>query len=178
MKKIYLTLVIAFLLMLVGFVFIGVSEYKKVDYGFVNTEKLLNSFVGSQIVMDELRVEEKKWLDKKAIIVDSLKAFESRMILVYDTSSVKAKKSLKGEQIRRIEELGRFEQAQINRLKELQTEKMQSIYQKINAAMSDFASEKGLDVVFASSNGSIVYGEGSSADLTEEFSRYLNNRFK
>ena len=115
MKKTYLTLVIAFLLMLVGFVFIGVSEYKKVDYGFVNTEKLLNSFVGSQIVMDELRVEEKKWLDKKAIIVDSLKAFESRMILVYDTSSVKAKKSLKGEQIRRIEELGRFEQTLISR---------------------------------------------------------------
>ena len=178
MNKTNVALVIAFLLILVGFVFIGLSEHKKVRYGFVNTEKLLNSFVESQKLMDELRVEESKWLAKKSIIIDSLKAFESRMILVYDTSSVKAKKSLKGEQIRRIEELGRFEQAQINRLKELQTEKMQSIYQKINAAMSDFASEKGLDVVFASSNGSIVYGEGSSADLTEEFSRYLNNRFK
>lgn len=178
MKKINLALAIAFLLILVGFIFIGISEYKKNDYGFINTERLLNSFVGSQVVIDELRAEEQKWLDKKTIILDSLKAFESRLILVYDTSSIKAKKALKEEQIRRIEELGRFEQVQTSRLKELQTEKMQSIYQKINAAMSDFASEKKLEVVFASSNGSIVYGEGSSADLTEEFSRYLNNRFK
>ena len=45
MKKINMALLVAFLLILVGFIFIGVSEYKKVDYGFVNTEKLLNCTV-------------------------------------------------------------------------------------------------------------------------------------
>ena len=77
-----------------------------------------------------------------------------------------------------MEEAGRFEQARANKMQRLRLEKLQVVYQKINAALADFAADRGIDVIFASSNGSIVYGDGSRADLTAEFSHYLNERFR
>src|SRR5574344_1939783 len=142
---------LSLVLSVAGLCFLGYSEHTRVRYGYVNTEKMLNSFIESQRALEEIKVEEKKW---------------------------NASHQQKEEETRRIEELGRFEQASANKLASLRTEKLQIVYQKINAAMADFAQDKGLDVVFASSNGSIVYGEGSAADLTDEFSRYLNERFR
>lgn len=157
-----------------------VAYYKitNVDYGFVNTEKLLNSFVESQKALDEIKVEEEKWAKDRSIIEDSLKAFESRMAETYATLSIAEKKKMKNEQVSRIEELGRFNQARSVAIQNMHVEKLQNVYQKINAAMADFASERGIEIVFASSNGSIVYGDGTKADLTEDFLRFLNARFK
>lgn len=157
---------------------VGYYKYKKIDYGFVNTEKLLNSFVESQKALDEIHAEENRWVKERTIIEDSLKAFEERIAVNYDKLPVDEKRKLKSEQVSRIEELGRFNQARSAAIQNKRQEKLQGVYQKINAAMTDFASERGLDVVFASSNGSIVYGDGTDADLTEEFLRFLNARFK
>ncbi|PWJ61117.1 MULTISPECIES: OmpH family outer membrane protein [unclassified Fibrobacter] len=161
-----------------GFLVLGISKQSQISYGFVNTEKLLESFVESNRAMEEIRAEEKKWVESRTIIEDSLKAFEQRVSLIYDTASVKKKTELKDEQVRRIEELGRFNQSYSNRIQNMRVEKLGSIYQKINTAMNDYAREKGLDVVFASSNGSIVYGDGSKADITADFLVFLNKRFK
>lgn len=157
-----------------------VAHYKanNVSYGFVNTEKLLNSFVESQKALDEIRAEEEKWSAERTIIEDSLRAFEDRMREVYANLSVDEKKKMKEEQVHRIEELGRFNQARSVNIQNMRVEKLQGVYQKINAAMSDFALDRGIDVVFASSNGSIVYGDGTKADLTDEFLLFLNQRFK
>lgn len=150
----------------------------KVNYGFVNTEKMLNSFVESQKALDEIRAEEEQWIKERTVIEDSLKAFEKYIDSTYSKLSVDEKRKVKSEHVSRIEELGRFNQARSTAIQNKRLEKLQSVYQKINAAMADFASERGLDVVFASSNGSIVYGDGTDADLTEKFLRFLNNRFK
>ena len=71
-----------------------VAHYKanNVSYGFVNTEKLLNSFVESQKALDEIRAEEEKWSAERTIIEDSLRAFEDRMREVYANLSVDEKK--------------------------------------------------------------------------------------
>ncbi|MBR5401705.1 MAG: OmpH family outer membrane protein [Treponema sp.] len=157
-----------------------VVHYKanNVTYGFVNTEKLLNSFVESQKALDEIRAEEEKWTAERTIIEDSLRAFEERMKETYASLSVSEKKKMKEEQVNRIEELGRFNQARSVNIQNMRVEKLQSVYQKINAAMADFALSRGIDIVFASSNGSIVYGDGTKADLTEDFVLFLNMRFK
>lgn len=153
-------------------------KVNNVSYGFVNTEKLLNSFVESQKALDEIRAEEEKWSAERTIIEDSLRAFEERMKETYATLPVNEKKKMKEEQVNRIEELGRFNQARSVNIQNMRVEKLQGVYQKINAAMSDFALDRGIDVVFASSNGSIVYGDGTKADLTDEFLLFLNQRFK
>jgi len=161
-----------------GIVCVVFFLHNDINYGFVNTEKLLNSFVESQKALDEIRDEEEKWMKEKRIIEDSLYAFEARMKKTYKNLSIDEKKKMKKEQTARIEELARFNSARAQSIQNLRTEKLQGIYNKINAAMLDFATERGLDVVFASSNGSIVYGEGSDADLTDAFLCFLNARFK
>lgn len=169
---------LAIVLSICAIAMVGYYKASNVQYGFVNTEKLLNSFVESQKALDEIKAEEEKWNKERAIIEDSLRAFETRMAETYATLSVSEKKKVKSEQVSRIEELGRFNQARSSAIQKLQVEKLQNVYQKINAAMADFASERGIDIVFASSNGSIVYGDGTNADLTEDFLRFLNARFK
>lgn len=149
-----------------------------VNYGFVNTEKLLNSFVESQKALDEIRAEEEKWIAERTVIEDSLRAFEDRMNKTYATLSVKEKKKVKEEQVSRIEDLGRFNQVRSANIQNMRVEKLKNVYQKINAAMADFALSRGFDIVFASSNGSIVYGDGTKADLTDDFLLFLNQRFK
>ena len=169
---------LAIVLSICAIAMVGYYKASNVQYGFVNTEKLLNSFVESQKALDEIKAEDEKWNKERTIIEDSLRAFETRMAETYATLSVNDKQKIKSEQVSRIEELGRFNQARSSAIQKLQVEKLQNVYQKINAAMADFASERGIDIVFASSNGSIVYGDGTNADLTEDFLRFLNARFK
>ena len=170
--------VVAILLSICGLAMVTYFHHTTVHYGFVNTEKLLTSFVESQKALDEIRAEEERWAKEKTIIEDSLKAFEERLSLTYGKMSVEEKRKAKAEQVNRIEELGRFNQARSSAIQNKRLEKLQGVFQKINAAMADFAKENGLDVVFASGNGSIVYGDGTAADLTDEFLLFLNNRFK
>lgn len=153
-------------------------RHSSVHYGFINTEKLLDGFVESQKVQEKLLQEQLKWDNAQKTMEDSLSAFEERMMLEYDTASVTTKRMLKSEQIRRMEELGRFGKARAEGLKKLQSEQMGPVYQKINVSLEEYAKKHGLDVVFASSSGSIVYGEGSKADITEDFLFFLNGRFK
>lgn len=79
-----------------------------VRYGFVNTEKMLSSFVESQKVFDDLRAEEEKWLAEKRIIEDSLVSFERDLENKYESLSIEEKIKAKKEHLNRIEELGKF----------------------------------------------------------------------
>lgn len=177
-KKWAALLICSLLFSFAGLSIFAVSEHNRVRYGFVNTEKLMDSFVESQKVTQELQKENDRWRADSAVIGDSLAAFEMRMAAEYDAAPLARKAELKKEQVRRMEEAGRFEQARANKMQRLRLEKLQVVYQKINAALADFAADRGIDVIFASSNGSIVYGDGSRADLTAEFSHYLNERFR
>lgn len=170
--------ILAVVISLVGIANIVFHCKNEVHYGFVNTEKLMNSFVESQKALEEVKLAEEKWNSERAVIEDSLKAFESRMAESYEKMTVEEKIKMKKEQVSRIEELGRFNQARANAIQQLHTQKLQNIYDKINSAVIDFAKKKGFDIVFASSNGSIVYGDGSKADVTEDFLVFLNDRFK
>ncbi len=170
--------IFSLIIALLGAGYLYVAQQKQVRYAFVNTETLLNSFVESSRALDEIHKEEENWKNQRTTIEDSLKAFEERFAAVYDTASVKTKTEFKQEQIRRIEEMNRFNHAFGTKIQNMQVEKLGAIYQKINIAMNDYATENGLDVVFASSNGSIVYGNGTSADITNEFVAFLNDRFK
>ena len=96
MNKISSLLAIFAILLSVGS--ISVVEYykhKKIDYGFVNTEKLLNSFVESQKALDEIRAEEDRWIKERSVIEDSLKAFEKRIAATYSKLSVDEKRKIK-----------------------------------------------------------------------------------
>ncbi|MBR5694566.1 MAG: OmpH family outer membrane protein [Fibrobacter sp.] len=170
--------VTALALSILGWGVVGITLHKEVRYGFVNTERLLNEFSESKKAIEKIDDEKKKWDEQRTIISDSLKAFETRMEKMYDSLSIGEKKKIKEEQLHRIEEFNHFNQASAKSLEKRRVEELQAIYEKINAAMVDFAGEKNIDIVFATSNGNIVYGNGTSADLTDDFLRFLNERFK
>lgn len=165
-------------LSIVGFTVVIHESKATIHYGFVNTEKLLNSFTESRIAVESIQQEESKWSKKRSVLEDSLKAFEKRLEVVYDTISLEKKRALKKEHSQRIEELDRFGLAQETAISNMQTEKLAAIYEKINAAISEYAQTRNLDVIFASSHGSIVYGEGTAADLTQDFLQFLNARYE
>ena len=172
---------ILFLAMVLALASLAAAVYfhsTNVRYGFVNTEKILESFGESQKVSGEIRAEEERWLTEARIIEDSLAAFEARIQKDYGKLSVKEKLELKKEHAARIGELERFNEARKNALLKMQREKLEGVYGKINSAMDEFARSSRLDVVFATSDGSIVFGDGGKADLTEEFVRFLNSRYK
>lgn len=170
--------VLALLIAVMGVAYCLFMRQSSIRYGFVNTEKLMSTFVESQKVDVQVAAERVKWESARSTMQDSLVAFEDRMGRMYDTASVETRKELKSEQIRRMEELGRFEQAMSNGLQKMRTELMTPVYKEINEALAEYAREQGLDVVFASSNGSIVYGDGSKADITDGFVAFLNKRYR
>ena len=179
MKKNYVFIVVVS--MLLSLASIGCVFYYKnnqIHYGFLNTEKLLNSFVESQKAMDQLKKEDDAWQKKEDSLKDSLVVFESRMNLSYEKMSVNEKKKVRQEQIELLEGLNNLKKARNVSLQKMRTEKLQSVYTKINSALSDYAALKKIDLIFASSNGSIVYGNGSPADLTDDFLVFLNKRFE
>lgn len=170
--------VVSLLLSVAGWFCVGAYQQNNIRYGFVNTERLLDGFSESKKAIERIAEEQGKWDLQRSIIEDSLKAFEKRMEEDYDTLPVEKKKAMKQEQVRRIEELGRFNRARANSIEKRRVEELQDVYRKINSAMEAFAGERGLDVVFASSDGNIVYGNGTRADLTDDFIEYLNGRFR
>lgn len=169
---------VALVLSIVGVVYCVVARQSSIHYAFINTEKMLGTIADAQQVSKELLREEEKWNKAKRQMEDSLQAFESLMSIQYDTASVKTKKALKAEQIHRIEELGRFEKAKTDGLQKMQVELMTPVYKRINEALAEYAKAHGLDIVFASSNGSIVYGEGAKADITADFVKFFNSRLQ
>ena len=85
---------ILFLAMVLALASLAAAVYfhsTNVRYGFVNTEKILESFGESQKVSGEIRAEEERWLTEARIIEDSLAAFEARIQKDYGKLSVKEK---------------------------------------------------------------------------------------
>ncbi len=173
-KLVVFSALLSLTLSISGIAWVVISHQKQAKFGFINTQIMLDSYLESQKTMKEIAANEDKWLKNHQIIVDSLKAFEQRVSVGYDKLPFEKRKEIKDEQIRRIEELRRFENAKEQTLGNAQAQKMQALYSKINVAIAEFAALEGLDLVFATSNGNIVYGEGAALDLTNKFVVFLN----
>lgn len=170
--------VLALALALAGSLFLYLGQQRQVRYGFVNTPVLLGAFSESAKIQKELQADQLKVQGDLQIIKDSLAAFEARMAVEYPQAALARKTELKREQIRRLEEAARFEETQQKRLAASQAEKLQGIYNKINAALVEYGASRGIDVIFGTADGNILYGIGTSADLTADFSAFLNTRYK
>lgn len=168
----------ALLIACVGLVLWYQGEQRRVHFGFINTQKVLASFSEADKIQKEVDVQRQKFEGELQILKDSLAAFEKRMAESYARASMAEKTSLKKEQIRLLEQANRFEEVQSKKLLELQAQKMQDVFQKINGVLDEYGKYKGYDVIFGTAEGSILYGNGTAADLTAEFSHYLNDRYR
>lgn len=151
-------------------------EAKKV--AFVDTQRLITGFKEAHKVNKEIQAEDEKWRKDLKAIEDSLKAHMDDMSANYDRSDAKSKKEMQDKLSLRNQQMNNFERMNVKRMQELTTKKMSSVYEKINASMKEYGKAKRYDIVFGTVSGSILYGEGTKADITDEVVELLNRRFE
>lgn len=152
------------------------SETKKV--AFVDSQRMLTSFKEANQVNKEVEVEDRKWKTALMAMEDSLQAFMDTMTVRYDNATLKEKGALEDELALRNQQINNFKRANVAKMQDISREKLAKVYDKINAFMKEFGKSGGYDVIFGTAQGSILYGEGSAADITDEFIRELNKRYE
>jgi Skp family chaperone for outer membrane proteins len=145
---------------------------------FVNTQRLLMGFKDAIKVNKEVTDEDAKWRGAMKTMDDSLKAFMDSMSVKYDKADLKKKKDMQDELAVRNQEIGNFERVNTQKMQKLSQEKLAAVYQKVDAFLKEFGKQKGYEIIFGSSQGSILYGEGTAADITDEVLGKLNQRYE
>jgi outer membrane protein len=152
------------------------SEARK--FAFVDSQRLLTAFKEANQVNKEVEAEDKKWRAAMKTMEDSLKAFMDTMTVRYDKSSLKERRDLEDELAMRNQQINNFQKVNVGKMQELSREKLAKVYGKVDAFMKEYGKARGFDVIFGTSQGSILFGEGSPADITDEVIRELNKRYE
>ena len=145
---------------------------------FVDSQRLLMSFKEANQVNKEVEGEDLKWKAAFKTMNDSLKAYMDTMTVHYDKAPLKERREMEDELALRNQQINNFQRANVQKMQDLSREKLAKVYDKINAFMKEFGKARGYDVIFGTAQGSILYGEGSTADITDEVIRELNRRYE
>jgi outer membrane protein len=163
-------------LALSAFVFSHRSSSPRI--AFINSQRLLMGFKDAIKVNKEVEEEDTKWRGVMKMMDDSLKAFMDSMSVKYDKADLKKKKEMQDELAVRNQEIGNFERVNTQKMQKLSQEKLATVYEKINAFLKEYGKQKSYDIIFGSTQGSILYGEGTAADVTDEVIGKLNQRYE
>lgn len=158
--------------------FLLVKRPSNRTFAFVDTGRLLTSFKDAHRVNKEVEVEDLKWKAAFKVMEDSLKAFMDTMTVRYDLADFKTKREMQDELAVRNQQVTNFQRVNTGKMQEISREKLAKVYEKIDAFMKEFGKSHGYDVVFGTSQGSILYGEGTAADITDEVIEELNRRYE
>lgn len=147
-------------------------------FAFVDSQRLLASFKQANQVNMEIEVEDKKWKGALKTMNDSLKAYMDTMTVRYDGASAKDKRGMEDELALKNQQINNFERVNTNKMQELSRQRLAKVFEKINVFMKEFGKIQGYAVIFGTTQGSILYGEGSPADVTDDVIREINKRYE
>lgn len=145
---------------------------------FVDTGRLMTGFTEAHKVNKDIKSDDDKWRASLKVMEDSLKAFMDSMTVKYDAADPKGKRALQDELAARNQQINNFTAAQGRKMEESARKRMESVYGKINSFMKEYGKNKGFYIVFGTSNGNIIYGEGTPVDVTDEVVAGLNKRYE
>jgi Skp family chaperone for outer membrane proteins len=145
---------------------------------FVDTARLMTGFKEANKVNKEIQAEDETWKKDLKAIDDSLKAFMDTMTVKYDRADLKTKKEMQEELEVKNQQRNNFERQQIKRMQDLTQKKMATVYDKINVLMKEYGNNHHYDIIFGTAAGSILYGESTSADITNEIIEEMNKRYE
>jgi outer membrane protein len=163
---------------------LGVGAYVSMNFkssrkiAFVDTQRLLTGFKESNKVNKEIEAIDMKWKGDFKAMQDSLKAFMDTMTVKYDKADVKGKKEMQEELELRNQQMNNFERINTKKMQDLSREKLSVVFEKVNAFMKEYGASKGYDVIFGTTQGNIIYGEGTAADITNDVLAKLNQRYE
>jgi Skp family chaperone for outer membrane proteins len=144
---------------------------------FVDTQRLLTSFKEANKVNKELEAADGKWKADFKSMEDSLKAYMDTMTVKFDAADMKTKKKMQDELAMRNQQVNNFQRYHVKQMQDMTQDKMKDVYAKINAFMKEYGASKGYDVIFGTTNGSILYGENTQADITDEVIQALSKKY-
>jgi outer membrane protein len=145
---------------------------------YVDTSKLLVGFSSSAKVAEEMKAEEDIFQKKLKMIQDSIKSIVESMSVEYNTAKVNRKKELQSMLSAENQRYNNYEYAETKRLAELNNKKLQSAMDKANIFVQEYGKKHHYDIIFATSNGNIVYAAQNTYDITEKIITGLNERYK
>lgn len=147
-------------------------------FAFVDTQRLLTAFKEAHRVNKEVEAEDKKWKTALKTMEDSLKAFMDTMTVKYDKAGLNEKREMQDELAVRNQQVNNFQRVNTGKMQELSREKLSKVYEKIDAYMKEYGKSHGYEIIFGTAQGSILYGEGTPADITHEVIEELNKRYE
>ncbi len=150
----------------------------KVKIAFVDTNRLMTAFKEANKANGEIKAEDDKWKANLKVMNDSLKSFMDSMTVKFDESPLSKRKELQDELAMRNQQINNYTAFQNRKLQEEAGKKLAVVFEKINAYMKEYGKREGYQIVFGTSNGSILYGEGSTLDITNDVIRELNKRYE
>ena len=160
---------------------LGVHSVKSTQtrkFAFVDSQRLMTGFKEAQKLDKELKDEDAKWRGSLKAMEDSIKAYMDTMTVKYDKGDAKAKKEMQDELSARNQKSNNFERFQVKRMQDLMNKKMAGIFEKVNAFMKEYGRAQGYEIIFGTVNGSVLYGEGTAADITTPVVEALNKRYE
>jgi Skp family chaperone for outer membrane proteins len=155
-----------------------INRKVKSTIAFMDTSRVLTGFKEAHKVNDLLKVEDEKWRKNLKILEDSLKVFMDSMTVRYDNAPIDKKRQMQDELAERNQRINNFSAANTRRLQEMQEKNMKSVYDRINSFLKEYGKKHGYQIIFGTTNGSIVYGEGTALDITNEIIEQLNARYQ
>lgn len=145
---------------------------------FVDTNRLMTAFTEAHEANKEIKAEDEKWKANLKIMEDSLKSFMDSMTVKYDGANAVGKRALQDELALRNQQINNYTAAQGRKMEEAAQKRLAAVYGKINAYMKEYGKAKGYHVIFGTASGSILYGEGTPMDITDDVVRGLNQRYE
>lgn len=145
---------------------------------FVDTNRMMTGFSEAHKANNDIKLQDEKWKVNLKILDDSLKSFMDSMTVKFDQSDAKQKRVMQDELAMRNQQINNYTAAQTKKMQEAAQKRLASVYEKINAYMKEYGKSKGYYVVFGTASGSILYGEGSPLDITDEVLKGLNKRYE
>ncbi|MDD5672852.1 MAG: OmpH family outer membrane protein [Chitinivibrionales bacterium] len=163
--------------LLLGFTFSQFFFSPKIAY--INTGKLMIGFSEANKIEQSLKAEDDKWQTQYKQMQDSIQASIDRMSKEYNKATPAKKKELQDQLSARNQQLNNFRQANMRKLEDLRQKKMQGVYDKANVYMSEYGKKHHYSMIFGTiAGGSILYGNESKYDITDDVIKGLNERYK
>jgi outer membrane protein len=145
---------------------------------FVDTNRLMTAFTEAHKANQEIKAEDEKWKANLRIMEDSLKSFMDTMTVKYDAASMAEKRALQDELSMRNQQINNYTAAQGRKMEEAAQKRLAGVYEKINNYMKEYGKAKGYHVILGTASGSILYGEGTPMDITDDVIKGLNKRYE
>jgi hypothetical protein len=153
------------------------SEWRRPNVAFVDTKLVLDSFQPAIRSNELVKKESERILKDQKIIEDKIANYVQIITKEYDAASLPQKKIYQDSLAVLNQELNQFKGVNQRKLQEFAQKQMADVLSQVNAFLVEYGQAENYDIIFGTTNGSVIYGTGTKLDITKQVSVALNEKF-